>query len=206
VNGVSLSSGRSAVNAVRDRVIIAVAAAVITQALVLGMISNIDEAGRDLASEQSPYAFRGAGQWLAEHTPPDSIVFNTDWDEFPMLFYYDTNNSYIVGLDPTYLYDRDHSMWKEYADITLGNVDDPGPAIRDRFGANYVVTDNAHTDFMDTVDQSGGFEKVFSDEYTTVLRVKGPDERRTEASHSNKDAGNDADGSGDDSDDDDSDK
>ena len=140
---------------------------------------------------------------MAEHTPPGSIVFNTDWDEFPMLFYYNTNNSYIVGLDPTYLYDRDHSMWKEYADITLGNVDDPGPAIRDRFGADYVVTDNAHTDFMDAVDQSGGFEKVFSDQYTTVLRVKGPDERRTKASPGDNNNG--ADANGDDGDDEDTD-
>jgi len=163
---------------VRDRAILAVAAAVVTCALALGSIWNVDQAGKDLASEQDPSAFRGAGEWLAGHTPSGSIVFNTNWDEFPMLFYYDTNNSYIVGLDPTYLYDRDHDMWKEYADITLGNVDDPGPVIRDRFGANYVVTSSGHSDFMDAVDQSGGFETVFSDEFTTVLRVRGPGEQR----------------------------
>lgn len=183
---------------VSDRIIFALAAALVTQALVLGMISNVDEAGKDLASEQSPYAFRGAGQWLSNHTPPGSIVFNTDWDEFPMLFYYDTNNSYIVGLDPTYLYNRDHDIWKEYADITLGNVDDPGPAIRDRFGANYVVTDNAHSDFLDAANQSGGFEQVFSDQYTTVLRVKGPGEPRKAADKSA--SGNDSDEDGDDDD------
>ena len=160
----------------RDLIIVAIAAALITQVLVLGMISNIEEAGKEVATEQDPSAFEGAGHWLAEHTAPGSMVFNTDWDEFPMLFYYDTANSYIVGLDPTYLYDRDHDMWKEYAEITLGNVENPGPAIRERFGANYVVTANAHSDFMDTVEQSGGFEKVFSDQYTTVLRVKGPGE------------------------------
>jgi hypothetical protein len=163
---------------VRDRVIVAIGSALVAQALVLGMISNVEEAGKEVATEQDPSAFEGAGHWLAEHTPPGSIVFNTDWDEFPMLYYYDTSNSYIVGLDPTYLYDRDHDMWKEYAEITLGNVEDPGPEIRERFGADYVVTDNAHSDFMEAVDQSGGFEKVFSDKYTTVLRVKGPDERR----------------------------
>jgi len=173
----------------RDRVIVAIAAAVITQALVFGMISNVEEAGKEVATEQDPSAFEGAGHWLAEHTPPGSMVFNTDWDEFPMLFYYDTNNSYIVGLDPTYLYDRDHDMWKEYAEITLGNVEDPGPAIRERFGADYVVTDNAHSDFMETVDQSGGFEKVFSDKYTTVLRVKGPVERRGKPAENSDDSG-----------------
>jgi hypothetical protein len=174
---------------VRDRVIMAIASALVIQALVLGMISNIEEAGKEIATEQDPAAFEGAGRWLAEHTPPGSIVFNTDWDEFPMLFYYDPSNSYIVGLDPTYLYDRDHDMWKEYAEITLGNVEDPGPAIRERFGADYVVTDNAHSDFMETVDQSGGFEKVFSDKYTTVLRVKGPDERRAKPADKSNDSG-----------------
>jgi len=187
-------------SSIRDRAILAIAAAVTSQVLALTMISNVDHAGKDLAEEQNPSAFKGAGQWLADHTPPGSIVFNTNWDEFPMLFYYDTNNSYIVGLDPTYLYDRDHDMWKEYADITLGNVDDPGPRIRDRFGANYVVTDNEHTDFMDAVDQSRGFETVFSDRFATVLRVKGPAEPRTQSLDSTP-GSNDKDNNDDDDDD-----
>jgi hypothetical protein len=158
---------------VRDRAIASLAAAVVTVSLLLGLAYNVVQTSEDMKSEDSPYQFKGAGEWLAANTQPGSIVFNTNWDEFPMLFYYDTNNTYIVGLDPTYLFDRDHELWNVYASVTLGNEEDPAPIIRDRFSCNYVVTDNEHTDFMDAANNSGDFETVYADQYATVLRVHG---------------------------------
>jgi hypothetical protein len=160
----------------RDSAIAAAAAAVVTVGLILGMAYNVIQAYDDVKSEDSPYQFEGAGQWLTAHTPAGSRVFNTNWDEFPMLFYYDTDNTYIAGLDPTYLYDRDHELWKIYESVTLGNEDDPAPIIRDRFGCRYVVTDKEHTDFRDAVDKSGDFDEVFTDQYATVLKVHDPGE------------------------------
>ena len=98
-----------------------------------------------MTSEADPYAYEGASEWIAANTPAGSMVFNTDWDDFPMLYYYNPSNAYIVGLDPTYLYDRDKELWNLYARITLGEEDDPAPLIRERFGAEYVFTDNDHT-------------------------------------------------------------
>jgi hypothetical protein len=95
-----------------------------------------------------------------------------------MLFYYNPNHTYIVGLDPTYLHDRDPELWKLYASITLGNEGNPAPLIRDRFGARYVFTDNEHPDLLRIAENSGEFEKVYEDKYTTVLRVHDVNERR----------------------------
>ncbi|HWN99625.1 MAG TPA: hypothetical protein VNS63_10185 [Blastocatellia bacterium] len=162
----------------RDRAIAALAAAAVTVAAVVGMCLVIFEARSDVRSETDPFAYKGASEWLAANTPAGSMVFNTDWDDFPMLYYYNPNNSYIVGLDPTYLYDSDEQLWKLYADITLGNQSNPAPLIRDRFGAEYVFTDNEHPDFMEQVEDSGGFEKVYEDKFATVLRVRKPDEPR----------------------------
>ena len=50
--------------------------------------------------------------------------------------------------------------------------------ISERFGAEYVFTDSAHTDFMQVVEDSGDFEKVYEDKFATVLRVRKPDEPR----------------------------
>jgi asparagine N-glycosylation enzyme membrane subunit Stt3 len=164
----------------RDRAIAAAAASVAGFALIVGLVANVTEAYADVKSEQDPFAYKGASEWLMANTPPGSMVFNTDWDDFPMLFYYNTHNTYIVGLDPTYLYDRDHDMWKVYAKVTLGQEDNPAPIIRDRFGAEYVFTDNEHSDFLDVAESTGDFETVYSDKYTRVLRVRGPDEPRPE--------------------------
>jgi len=162
----------------RDRAIAALAAATVAVVAFAYVCSNVLVARTDVRSEDDPFAYRGASEWLAANTPPGSMVFNTDWDDFPMLFYYNPNNTYIVGLDPTYLYDRDQQLWKLYADITLGNEENPAPLIRDRFGAEYIFTDNEHSEFMENIEDSGEFEKVYEDKFTTVLRVRRLSEHR----------------------------
>jgi hypothetical protein len=156
----------------RDRIIAAVAAALVTVAAVGAMVGTVFQAHVDVKSEADPFAYKGASEWIAEHTPPGSLIFNTDWDDFPMLYYYNPNNTYIVGLDPTYLYDRDKDLWNLYARITLGEEEDPAPLIRERFGAEYVFTDNGHTDFLNNAYDSGDFETVYKDPHTTVLRLR----------------------------------
>jgi len=162
----------------RDRAIAAVASAVVAVTLIVTLGATVWQAREEIKTEANPFAYRGASQWIAANTPPGSMIFNTDWDKFPMLFHYNPDNTYIVGLDPTYLYDRDPELWKVYADITLGKEDDPAPLIRERFGAEYVVTENAESDFMQVCNDSGDFEKVYEDKFATVLRVKRPDEPR----------------------------
>jgi hypothetical protein len=162
----------------RDRVIAALAASAVTVLAILGMCAVVFQARFDVRAEADPFAYKGASEWLAANTPAGSMIFNTDWDDFPMLFYYNPGNTYIVGLDPTYLYDRDQELWRLYAKITLGEEDNPAPLIRDRFGAEYVFTDNEHSEFMQVVEDSGDFETVYEDKFTTVLRVRKPDEPR----------------------------
>jgi hypothetical protein len=164
----------------RDRAIAAIVTAIVAVAALWAMVGTVLQAHADVKSEADPYDYKGASEWIAEHTPPGTMVFNTDWDDFPMLFYYNPDSIYIVGLDPSYLYDRDKDLWDLYARITLGEEDNPAPPIRERFGAEYVFTDNGHTDFLDNAQRSGDFETVYKDSHTTVLRLRRPDEPRPE--------------------------
>jgi hypothetical protein len=122
-------------------------------------------------SESHEYFHRGA-EWLVQHVPAGHIIFNTDWDDFPRLFYYDSVHSYVSGLDPSYLYERDPDLSRLYERITLGQENDPGPLIRDRFGATYVFSDNEHNDFFDKARESGWFEIVYEDEECTIMRIR----------------------------------
>lgn len=162
----------------RERVIASVAAAILAISAFVIMATTVWQASEDVKSEQDPYAYEGASEWIAANTPPDSIIFNTDWDDFPMLFYFNPGNTYIVGLDPSYLYDSDKELWNLYARITLGDEDNPAPLIRERFGAEYVFTDNGHTDFLNVAADSRDFETVYTDKYTTVLRIRSPGEAK----------------------------
>jgi hypothetical protein len=142
-------------------------------AIILGgvLFFNLRATINDITkSEPHDYYKRGA-EWMRANVPTGQLVFNTDWDDFPRLFYYDPTHSYVSGLDPTYLYDRDPALSKLYDRITLGEEEDPGPLIRDRFGSRYVFTDNLHQDFFDNARHSGWFEIVYEDNECTILHI-----------------------------------
>jgi hypothetical protein len=158
---------------------IAAGAAILTGfVLMVSLMFNCLQARHDVQSEADPYAYRGASEWLTANVAKGSLIFNTDWDDFPMLFYYNPDYAYVAGLDPTYLYDKDKDLWQLYADITLGKRSDAASLIRERFGAEYVFTDNQHQDFLNIAERSRYFTTVYKDSDTTVLRVLSEDEKR----------------------------
>jgi hypothetical protein len=157
-------------------------------AVVLGAVLflNLRATTRDIASSEPHSYYKAGAEWMQSNVPAGERIFNTDWDDFPRLFYYDPSHNYVSGLDPTYLYDRDPALSKLYDRITLGQQEDPGPLIRDRFGARYVFTDNAHDDFFDNAKASGWFEIVYEDRDCTVLHIRDqkaePEESQTDES------------------------
>ena len=155
----------------RDRVLAVLVTVFLALALTMGVGFNFWRARSEVREETDPIAWRGASDLLRAHTPPGSRVFNSNWDEFPMLFYYNTSNVYIAGLDPRYLYDRAPGMWKMYERITEGEEKNFAPLIRQHFDAEYVFTDNGSNDFLDAMKASGDFETVYRDKYSLVFRV-----------------------------------
>lgn len=121
----------------------------------------------------SPHAEYSAGAaWLRANVPAGQIIFNTNWDDFPRLFYYDPTHYYVSGLDPNYLFDENPNLSRLYDRITVGQEADPAPLIRDRFGARYVFSDNLHHDFFDHARQSGWFDIVYEDKECTIMHIR----------------------------------
>jgi hypothetical protein len=149
-----------------------IALAVVVVSLGVVLFLNLRATIKDIASSEPHEYYRAGSEWMRANIEPHQIVFNTDWDDFPRLFYYDPSHAYVSGLDPTYLYDKDPALSQLYERITLGEEDDPGPLIRDRFGARYVFTDNSHSDFFDNAQASGWFEVVYEDRDCTVLHIR----------------------------------
>lgn len=142
-------------------------------AILLGVVLffNLSVTLKDIATSKPHEFYRAGSQWIRANVPPGQVIFNTDWDDFPRLFYFDPTHAYVSGLDPTYLYDEDVALSELYVDITLGKHADPGPVIRDRFGARYVFSDNSHGDFYDKAMVSGWFEIVYEDRDCTILHI-----------------------------------
>ena len=114
--------------------------------------------GYDLPAIQDAMAF------LKNRSEPGDVVFTDDWDIFPVYFFHNSHNHYIVGLDPKFTHARRPELWKRYVKVSRGQVpanvyveapDESGALshrqirvrledIRDRFGARYVITDRDH--------------------------------------------------------------
>jgi hypothetical protein len=151
------------------RIIVAAAIAVL---LGVVLAFNLRFTADDIKDSKPHDYYRAGAEWMRANISPAQIVFNTDWDDFPRLFYYDPTHKYVSGLDPTYLYDRDPALSRLYDRITKGEEEDPGPLIRDRFGAHYVFTDNTHEKFSFNATESGWFEIVYEDTDCTILRIR----------------------------------
>jgi hypothetical protein len=150
------------------------AAAAALAVLCTILFFNISETAKEIAKDHGPEFYSAGMQWIAENVPPREVIFNTDWDDFPKMFYLDTTHAYTSGLDPTYLLDQHPDLSELYVNITLGKEKDPGPLIRDRFGARYVFSDNeeVHDNFYAAAMDSGWFDKVYEDGECTVLKIR----------------------------------
>ena len=148
------------------------AALAVAALLSVFLFFNLRSTMHEIAQSEPHDHYRAGAAWLRTHVPPGQIVFNTDWDDFPRLFYYDSSHYYVSGLDPNYLYDKDPDLSHLYEDITLGKEDDPGPLIRDRFGARYVFSDNTHHDFFEAARVSGWFDIVYEDTQCTIMYIR----------------------------------
>jgi hypothetical protein len=132
-------------------------------------ISNSSSVSAEIEDMPKPDTYQKGMEWIKKNVPPGQIIFNTDWDDFPKMFFYDTTHAYVSGLDPSYLYKQNPELSQLYVDITLGKdrSDDPnfwdniGLIFRDKFKAQYVFSDDGHADFYVKAMESGWFDKVY---------------------------------------------
>jgi hypothetical protein len=137
-----------------------------------GLIWNINAARINARGAYDWEEPRGAAAWLMTHTPPGSRVYFPAFDDFPRLFYWDTHNTYLVGLDPTYmtLYDPElFSLWRQ---VAQGRAATPSDAIKNSFGASYVYTERRRPEFVKSITEDPGLETVYSNGSTLVMRVR----------------------------------
>jgi hypothetical protein len=155
----------------RKRILASLPAMLLSAAVMFGVIRSIPRA-REAIDNSKPYdLYADASQWLEQNTPPGSRVFQTDWDDFPRLFYYNTHNTYLIGLDPTYMQSYDPELYNLWVLITQGNVENPSRIIAKKFGSHYVHTDLNHGKFIKVAGKDPGLTEVFRDDQAVIYEV-----------------------------------
>ena len=149
-------------------------AGIVAVGLGAALFSNVYRTAKDIRDSDPRDHYAKGIYWMRANIPAGEMIFNTDWDDFPRLFYYDPTHVYTSGLDPTYLHDQNSELSDLYVKITTGDDEDPGPKIRDRFGARWIFTDNTddHVSFIDNALKSGWFDRVHEEADCTILHIR----------------------------------
>lgn len=140
--------------------------------VILGAVTMLPVAS-ERVQDSKPYdLYAQASAWLQANTQPGERIFQTDWDDFPRLFYYNTANTYLIGLDPTYMQLYNPALYEQWVAITRGQVENPSVPILSVFGARYVISDLLHQDFIDQAERDPGMEEVYRDDHSVIFMVR----------------------------------
>jgi hypothetical protein len=108
-----------------------------------------------------------------DNIPAGERIFNTNWDDFPKLFFFNTKHAYVYGLDPNYLFSENPQLYKDLIDITNGKTDDPAVEIREKFGSNYVFADaKENDDMIAKMLESGWAEIAYEDDEARIIKIR----------------------------------
>lgn len=135
-----------------------------------------------------PERLKEAALWLKDNTKQGEIVFNTHWDNFSALFFWNQNNFYIGGMDPIFQYVYSPSLyWKfhylskdEMVEKTCGvypcepafQEDTYAVLVRD-FNAKYVLVEKKRNPvFYQFLGLSPKFEKKFENSKEAIFLVR----------------------------------
>ncbi len=151
---------------------------VIGLSLLLIFIVSVQNISGLYADLQSGFVYsdtQASSAAIRAHSQKGDVVFHSDWDMFPQLFYWNRDNAYIVGLDPTFLYREDPVRYWLWHDITTGKqTTGVYEIIRDEFRATTVIVEQSNKRFMRTLFQDARFVEVFVDSDYRVFKLQEP--------------------------------
>jgi hypothetical protein len=128
---------------------------------------------RDLMDGSKPAGrYADAALWLQANSTSGAKIFQTDWDDFTRLFFYNSDAVYTAGLDPTFMQLEDPELFDEWVAISRGKVEDPSAAIRSRFAAQYVFSDTKHEAFLQRAAADPDLVELYRSDDAVVFAVK----------------------------------
>lgn len=137
----------------------------------LAVIKNITRPHQELAHGFTLNHLQPASLWLKNNTTPGSIVFQSDWGTFPLLFYNNTHNYYLTGLDQTFMYEFDKDKYQLWRDTVDGKKSDIYDIAKTDFNASWLLLEKRRLDMLKWVNRDQRFVRVFADEDAIIFKL-----------------------------------
>jgi len=113
-----------------------------------------------------------ASHWIKTNVQPKEIIFQSNWAIFPQLFYFNTQNYYINGLDQTFMYEKNKELYQDWLDLVSYHVDPNQTAriLKEKFNASYVLVDKNDIQFSKLTKKSKFLQEVYKDDQAIIYK------------------------------------
>jgi len=127
----------------------------------------------EMSEGNDPPRFAGAAKWMADNLEEGETVANLWWDDFPELYYSAPRQTFLVGLDPTFMlrWDKEKALKLEL--MRTGRAPLDPDWIAETFGARVLALRAPSARFYPQL-QPSGWQPVYLDRYAAVYALKGP--------------------------------
>jgi len=139
-----------------------------------------------LKNSDSAEKFKEVSLWLKENSKEGDIVFNSYWDNFPNLFFWNHKNYYRGGMDPIFQYSFNQNLfWKAYfiaytgQPFTCGYIrctedmtEDIYDVLKNNFKASYVIVEKRRSPNLNkNLENLSKFENVFENNEEVLYKI-----------------------------------
>lgn len=160
----------------KHKILVGVLVVYLAFAFIFGAGLNLYRTKNTLDGGISFNKFVETGDYLEENNITGETIFHVNWDEFPVLFYQNSDNYYLTGMDPTFSYKYDPILFYMWNQIIKGEFKSGLSAlIKENFGANYVLIDTERkTDrlFWAYIKRDPNAELIFEAEGQQLYKLK----------------------------------
>jgi len=136
-----------------------------------GLWRGVASAREGLATGFQFSRLASASTWLKQNTPSGSIVFQNDWGGFPILFYHNTHNYYLTGLDQTFMYEYDRDHYWQWVGVTTALRHDVYEVARNTFQTSYVLLDKQYPAMLTWINRDDRIRKVYEDSEAIIFKL-----------------------------------
>ncbi len=121
--------------------------------------------------------FQKVSVWLKTNTQPNEIIYQSSWDIFPLLFYFNHQNYYLNGLDQTFMYEYNKELYKKWESIWQGKIplNELSSTIKNDFKSSFVLVEKntwKTEKMLPLFKRSKDFEKVYEDKEAMIYKIK----------------------------------
>jgi hypothetical protein len=154
-------------------------------ATVLLVLCGFNVAAAYHAVRQAPPAdrFRGVSQYLLANRP-GTAVFNTQWEQYPFLYFWNSQNMYVIGIDPSFMYHQDarrYWLWRHIANDEPTTCGLPRcgsgesrsilATIVDEFGIRSVVVEHENNPRLERILRAASANEVYRDKACSLFSL-----------------------------------